>query len=169
MTSTLVRQTAVVLVAKLPNNYIHHDDDLWGEFVGDRKPPERIKTAELWQCFYTNQTLKVVQAPSETLCTYPYAVTHPYTIVYQGWLLHESHTYSLEKAIAYCDLCIKNIPEFSQLDLIPINLSRGKKERIEYEILKILAFLDQEYPDPDDNDDDLFDDDLADMLVEIAA
>lgn len=134
-----------------------------GEFVGDRQPPQRIKTAELRQCFYVNKTLKVVQAPIDPVCTYPY------TIVWQGWLLHESHTYSLERAIAYCDLCIKNIPEFSQPDLIPANLSRGEKEKIEYEILKILAFLDQEYPNPDDDDEsELFDIDLANMLVEIA-
>jgi hypothetical protein len=97
--------------------------------------------------FYTNQTLKVVQAPSN-----PPVTAYPYTIVWQGWLLHRSETYSLERAIAYCDLCIKNIPEFSKPDFIPVNLSRGEKERVEYEILKIIGNLDQEYPDPDDDD-----------------
>ena len=147
MTSTLARQTAVVLVETLPDDF-----DVYNLF----QPVQRIKKAELWQCFYTNQTLKVVQQPSDSICTYPY------TIVYQGWLLERSDTYSLEKAIAYCDLCIKNIPEFSQPDLIPSQLSQDKKEKIEYEILKILAFLDQEYPDPNDID-------LANMLVEIAS
>ena len=137
--------------------------NVWGEFVGDRTPPQRIKTAELWRCFYSNQTLKVVQPPDSPICTYPYK------IVFQGMLLHESDTYSLERAIAYCDLCIKNIPEFSQLDLIPVTLSRGEKEKIEYEILKILAFLDLEYPEPTENDDDMFDLELANMLVEIAS
>ena len=146
MICSLARQTAVVLVEKLPDDYIHHDDDLWSEFVGDRLPPQRIKTAELWRCFYTNQTLKVVQAPSDPLCTYPY------TIVWQGWLLHESHTYSLERAIAYCDLCIKNIPEFSKPDFIPVNLNGDEKKYLEYKLLKILELLDQEYPDPDDDD-----------------
>jgi hypothetical protein len=163
MINTLARQTAIVLLEKLPDDYIEPDDNLWGEFVGDRQPPQRIKTAELWRCFYANKTLKIVQAPSDPTCTYPY------TIVYQGWLLRESETYSLERAIAYVDLCIKNIPEFSQPDLIPASLSRGKKEKIEYEILKILAFLDKEYPEPIENDDDLFDLDLANMLVEIAS
>ena len=133
MSNALAKQTAVVLVGKLPDDYCL--DDL-------TKPVERIKTAEVWQCFYTNQGLKVVQHPPSRICIYPYTVVDR-----SGWYMPRSETYSLERAIAYCDLCIANIRELSHPIFIPNALSLERKKQVEDKIRKILGFLDYRYPE----------------------
>jgi len=131
--NSLVRQTALVLVEKLPDDYDLEYD------------PLRIKTAELWQCFYVNQCLKVVQQPATTYCVYPYTIVDN-----AGWCLPKSETYSLDRAIAYCNLCIVNIPEFNNQYFIPNAIDANRKKEIENAIRHIKQILDEEFPKPEE-------------------
>ena len=133
MISTLARQTAVVLVEKLPDDF-----DRFNLF----QPVQRIKTAEVWQCFHANQGLKVVQQPASSICVYPYTI-----IDCAGWCMPRSETYSLERAIAYCDLCIANIPEFSDRCFIPNAISPKRMAEITNTICEILELLNEEFPE----------------------
>jgi hypothetical protein len=138
MTSALARQTALVLVEKLPEDY-YYFKDIEHEFA---PMPKRKKVAELWQCFHINQGLRVVQQPQSQICVYPYTVVDR-----SGWHMPKSETYQLDRAIAYCNSCIRDIPEFSQLCFIPNTLSPDRKKQIENKIGFIIAMLDHGFPE----------------------
>lgn len=123
MTSALARQTAPVLVDLLL---------------------EGVKTVALFPCFHANQGLKVVSKP-EYDGSYPYSVVHS-----SGYTIPTSWTCSLPRAIAFCDLCVAQIPELTEVGLIFNHLPKPRKQKIKEILFQINDQLDQEFPEPDE-------------------
>lgn len=132
--SALALKTAIVMVEELPDGY-----DLHYRF--ETENPTRIRKAEVYPCFHSNQRLKVVRPPSGD------GILRPYTVVHEpGFTMPVIETYQLEKAIAYCDFLAKNIPELSDSSLF----SMVTFKPLEPKIIAIANAVDLLFPEIED-------------------
>lgn len=129
MSSALVKQTTIVQVSRL-----------------NKTRGYRIPSLEFFPCLHINKNLRVVQDPQTDeagICS----VVH-----WGGYAVPFSFTGLPQKAIAFCDLCIKHVPEFSQDGFTFTSLSKPRVKEIKEILEKIRDFVDEKFPCNDDDD-----------------